>query len=62
MTRKNAGINDRDDASGQQSHRDGNSGMDNRPQGEQPLASPHEPATGKKPAGPTPDQRRADIL
>jgi len=35
MSKKNSGINDRRDESGEQSHMDGNSGIDNRIDGEE---------------------------
>jgi hypothetical protein len=35
MSKKNSGINDRNDASGEQSHMDGNSGLDNKIDGEE---------------------------
>lgn len=47
MSKKNGGINDRDDASGEQSHVDGNSGISNRIANED-LPDPPEELTSEQ--------------
>lgn len=66
MSKKNSGINDRHDESGEQSHIDGNSGIDNRIDGEE-LSDPPEEITREQAKeyarqGKTPTKRKSDII
>jgi len=66
MNKKNGGINDRDDESGEQSHVDGNSGIDNRING-QVLSDPPETITAeeerqRRHTGLMPDKRNAKVM
>jgi len=66
MNKKNSGINDRDDESGEQSHVDGNSGIDNRIDG-QALSDPPETITAEEERqrchdGLMPDKRNAKVM
>lgn len=66
MTKKNSGINDLPDESGEQSHVDGNSGMDNLIDGESVPDTPDEisaeEAEEVRLHGKTPTKRISDIL
>lgn len=70
MNKKNGGINDRDDdsgeKSGEQSHVDGNSGIDNRIDG-RVLSDPPETMTAeeerqRRHGGLMPDKRNARVM
>lgn len=66
MAKKNSGINDRDDDSGEQSHIDGNSGLANVIQGEDMIDPPEEitrdQAKEYARVGKTPTKRNSDII
>lgn len=55
-------VSDDDGPTGQQSHQDGNSGIDNRIDGEGVPAPPDERLTVNPPTWPKPDKRQAGIL
>lgn len=66
MSKRNAGINDKPDASGEQSHVDGNSGLDHRVGG---IALPVPPSEltreqqeQQEQSMPVPDQRAPGLL
>jgi hypothetical protein len=66
MSKKNSGINDRNDESGEQSHIDGNSGIANRIDGEE-LPDPPEEITRDQAkefarVGKTPTKRNSNII
>jgi hypothetical protein len=66
MSKKNSGINDRNDASGEQSHMDGNSGLANKIDGEEmpdpPDAVTRAQAREMERHAKTPTRRNDDIL
>lgn len=66
MTKKNGGINDRPDESGEQGHADGNSGIDNRIGGDVVPAPPEtltpEQERQRGHHAPVPDRRRSNVL
>lgn len=66
MSRKNSGINDRHDASGEQGHVDGNSGLDNLIDGEALPDPPDvvdvEQARALEHRAPTPTRRKGGVL
>lgn len=66
MSKKNSGINDLPNESGEQSHVDGNSGMDNFLDGERVPDTPEEisaeDAEQVRRHGKTPTRRLSDIL
>lgn len=66
MSKKNSGINDRDDESGEQSHVDGNSGIANRIDGEDlpdpPEAITREQAREFARTGKTPTKRDNSVM
>lgn len=66
MSKKNSGINDRHDESGEQSHVDGNSGLDNLIDGEALPDPPDTMETSKlrelQKHAPTPTRRDNDIV
>lgn len=66
MSKKNSGINDRNDDGGEQSHIDGNSGLANRIEGEDLIDPPEEitrdQAKEYARVGKTPTKRQSDIL
>lgn len=66
MSKKNSGINDRKDESGEQSHMDGNSGIANRIDGQE-LSDPPEEITREQAkefarVGKTPIKRNSGIV
>lgn len=66
MSKKNSGINDRHDSSGEQSHIDGNSGLDNLIEGEV-LPDPPDEVSQEEAAdlarrAKTPTKRKGDIV
>jgi hypothetical protein len=66
MSKKNSGINDRHDASGEQSHIDGNSGLDNLIDGEA-LPDPPDQISGEEARelerrAKTPTRRKGEII
>lgn len=66
MSKKNSGINDRHDAGGEQSHVDGNSGMENLIDGETlpdpPDEVTREEAREMERRAKTPTKRHSDIM
>ncbi len=66
MSKKNSGINDRHDESGEQSHVDGNSGIDNRLDGEvlpdPPEEISEEQARQRRHRAKTPTKRESDVM
>lgn len=66
MSKRNGGINDRPDESGEQGHADGNSGIDNRIGGDA-LPDPPDTLTSEQERqrrhhAPVPDRRRKGVL
>lgn len=66
MSKKNSGINDHDDASGEQSHVDGNSGISNRIDGktlpEPPTEISRQQSEEDERHAKMPTKRKSDIL